>query len=118
MVLQIADVPVVYGFFGNIGGALSLVVVLYGCFYAIKSYEPVETEFELQGASTVRTACSWIATKCKAGWRILPTRSRAQSFWPLRLQSQQSISVPEDPKFEMSYPDRPGRLQSFDVSRV
>ena len=84
-VLQITDVSVVYGLFGNLGGALSLVVMMYGCLYAIESYCPhVVTHFELKGTGALQSLCSMCCQVCRC---CAPRKLRApDSFQPLQQQ--------------------------------
>ena len=115
-VKQVTDVPVIYGFFGNIGGALSLVVVLYGCFYTVRTYTPdIETEFEPKGLPTARRVGTWVASKSSAAWRRISPRSNAYQFWPLRLSSRSSI---EQPKFEEACHFEMKARHSFDMPGI
>ena len=118
-VKQITDVPVVYGFFGNVGGALSLVVVLYGCFYTVKTYTPdVETEFQPKGLSTARRLGNWVASKSFAAWRQISPDSNAYGFWPLKVSSRNSIDGIEQPRFEEACQAVAKARHSFNVAEV
>ena len=47
------DVAVMYSFFGNIGGAYTLLTLFYGVFFAVKSPN-VHTQFSLPGVETAK----------------------------------------------------------------
>lgn len=92
-VLLVTDVSVIYGLFGNIGGALSLVVMLYGCLYTIKAYSPeVSTEFQIKGVDTLQYILSLFARLRRCSWHCKDRA--AQTFKPLTLQGPGSTSTP------------------------
>ena len=86
--LCITDVSVVYNFFGNIGGAYSLLALCFGLLYAVRSPE-VETEFRLPGQRLLL----WLFSYCCAcgQFRWWPFRShRTNKFEHMELPLTQS----------------------------
>lgn len=55
--LHITDISVLYSFFGNVGGAYTLLTLVYGLLYSVKTPE-VETEFALPGILAIK----WLFT--------------------------------------------------------
>ena len=51
--LHITDIAVLYSFFGNVGGAYTLLTLVYGLLYSVKTPE-VETEFALPGILAIK----------------------------------------------------------------
>lgn len=92
-VLLVTDVSVVYGLFGNIGGALSLVVLLYGCLFSIKAYYPeIVTEFQVKGADTLLSIVCFFPRLCCLLW---PRKRQAtQTNKPLTSQRSGLGPVP------------------------
>ena len=54
-------VPALIGFWGNVGGAYTVMVLLYAMFFVLKS-PLVETEFSIPGASAARFLCRQVDT--------------------------------------------------------
>lgn len=73
--LSIADVASIYGFFGNIGGAYSLLVLCFGLLYSISSPK-IETEFRIPGLALLLWICDHLCV-CRGTFPKL-------QFWPFK----------------------------------
>ena len=85
----VTDVPAVVGLLGNFGGAYSLMVVMYGLFYAIQSPH-VETGFQLPG----QDFAVWLWLYAKQ-WRCM---GQKYSWWrQIQSRSGPDLNMQPDP---------------------
>lgn len=80
LALHIVDVSAVYSFFGNIGGAYTLLTLCYGLLCSVKSPE-IETEFAFPGVWAVK----WLL-----GGGLNKVCKQCQ-VWPFRLSKSQNL---------------------------
>lgn len=77
--LSITDVSVVYGFFGNIGGAYALLKLCFGLFFAVTT-PAVTTKFRMSGVSVMPWVSGFISLMSKCCSCCAPQRFQRLTF--------------------------------------